>query len=143
MKRTLYLLSAAALLAGPATATDLLYPGGTLLTERVAGKPYWALQANCAGIYGAASAFRAEHGDEQGAADAKARGVAFFKSAVDRVMQDRGIGRPEAVDALSSAVVKGRGEAMTMLQTDGDGPASEWNYARSACLDVQDAYAAR
>lgn len=143
MKRALYLLSAAALLAAPAAAGDLLYPGGTLLTEQIVGKPYWAVQANCAGIYGAASSFRADHGDSAGAADAKAIGVAFFKEAVDRVMKDRGFARPDAVEALSPAVVKGRSEALTMLQSDGDGPDSRWNYARSACLDVRDAYAAQ
>lgn len=143
MKSALYLLSAAALIAAPAAAGDLLYPGGPLLTEHIAGKPYWAIQANCAGIYGAASSFRAEKGDQGGAADAKALGVSFFKEAVDRVMKDRGVGRPEAIEALGPAVVKGRTEALTMLQSGGDGPESRWNYARSACLDVRDAYAAQ
>lgn len=140
MKLALYLVTAATLVATPALATDLLYPGGTALTEGVAGKPYWAVQANCAGVYGAASAWRAETGDTAGAADAKAQGVAFFKDAVDRVMKDRGVNRADAIAALGPAVVKGRGEALDMLRAEGDGPASKWNFARSACLDVRDAY---
>jgi len=144
MKRALYLLSALSLIsAAPAMAGDLIYPGGTMLTEGVAGKPYWAVQANCAGVYGATSSFLAERGDDQGAAAAKALGVAFFKDAVDRVMKDRGVARPAAIEALSPAVVKGRTETLGMLQADGDGPSSKWNFARSACLDVRDAYAAQ
>lgn len=141
MKRALYLLTAAALLTtAPATAGDMVFPGGTMLTEGVAGQPYYAVQANCAGIFGASSSFLADKGDAQGAADAKALGVAFFKDAVDRVMKDRGVARPVAIEALSPGVVKGRTDALAMLQTDGDGPNSKWNYARSACLDVRDAY---
>ena len=144
MKRALYLLSAVSLIsAAPAMAGDMIYPGGTVLTEGVAGKPYWAVQANCAGVFGAASSFLADKGDEQGAADAKAIGVSFFKDAVDRVMKDRGVPRPAAIEALSAGVVKGRTDTLGILQTDGDGPASKWNYARSACLDVRDFYHAQ
>jgi hypothetical protein len=142
MKRALYLLAATAALAGPAAAGDLLYPGGTLLTETVAGKPYWSVQADCAGVYGAASAYLAETGDTAGSAKAKAMGESFYKDAVDRVMKDRHIARRAAIDTLSPTVIKGRGQALDLLRAEGDGPQSKWNYARSACLDVRDAYRA-
>lgn len=149
MKRVLFLASAATLgamaigLAAPAMAGDLIYSGGTMLTENIAGRPYWAVQAQCAGVYGATSSFRAEKGDAEGAAAAKALGVAFFHDAVDRVMRDRGVAKPAAVEALSPAVIAGRTETLQALQAEGDGPASKWNYARSACLDVRDSYLSR
>jgi hypothetical protein len=143
MKTTLYLAAVVALgLAAPAAAGDLIYPGGTMLTEGVAGKPYWAVQAQCAGAYGAASSFLADKGDADGAAEAKAMGVAFFRAAVDRVMKDRGVARPAAVEALSPAVIASRASTLEALEAEGVGPSSKWNFARSACLDIRDAYAA-
>ena len=50
--------------------------------------------------------------------------------------------KPAAMEALSPAVIASRAETLDALQTEGDGPGSKWNYARSACLDVRDAYAA-
>ena len=46
-----------------------------------------------------------------------------------------------AIEALSPTVVNGRTETLAALRNEGDGPSSRWNYARSACLDVRDAYA--
>jgi hypothetical protein len=144
MRRSILLLAAAGLIAAtPAVAGDLLYPGGTLLTEGVAGQPYWAVQARCAGVYGAASNYLVEKGQTDAAAEAKALGVAFLHDAIDRVMKDRGVPRPAALEALGPAVVAGRSEALGALQAEGDGPTSRWNYARSACLDIRDAYAAQ
>lgn len=143
MKTMLYLAASATLaVAAPAGAGDLLYPGGTTLTEGIAGKPYWAVQAQCAGIYGATTSYLGEKGDADGAAQAKTLGVAFFHAAVERVMKDRGVSRPTAVEALSPAVIASRTETLEALQSEGDGPNSKWNYARSACLDIRDAYAA-
>ena len=145
MKHRIRLLIAATLAVGaatPALAGDLIYPGGPLLTEGVAGKPYWAIQARCAGLYGATSNYYAEKGDADEAEAAKALGVTFFRQAIDRVMQDRGVPRAAAIEALSPGVVAGRSEALSALATGGDGPGSSWNFARSVCLDVRDAYAA-
>lgn len=144
MKHRIRLLIAATLAVGAATpvvAGDLLYPGGPLLTEGVAGKPYWAIQARCAGLYGATSNYYAEKGDAGEAEAAKALGVTFFRQAIDRVMQDRGVPRAAAIEALSPGLVAGRSEALSALATGGDGPGSSWNFARSVCLDVRDAYA--
>ncbi|MCF8506130.1 MAG: hypothetical protein K9G59_14565 [Caulobacter sp.] len=145
MKHSVRLLIAATLALGaatPAVASDLLYPGGALLTEGVAGKPYWAIQARCAGLYGATSNYYAEKGDAAEAEAAKALGVTFFRQALDRLMQDRGVPRAAAIEALSPGVVAGRSEGLSALADGGDGPASAWNFARSVCLDVRDAYAA-
>ncbi len=145
MKHPIRLLIAATLsiaASAPAVAGDLLYPGGPLLTEGLAGKPYWAIQARCAGLYGAASNYYADKGDAGRADEARALGVTFFRQAVDRVMQDRAMPRAAAIEALGPAVIAGRTEAQAALAAAGDGPGSSWNFARSACLDIRDAYAA-
>ena len=142
MRRALFLIAAVTLgVVTPAAAGDKIYRGGTMLTEGISGRPYWVVQAQCAGVYGAASAYLADKGDAEGAEKAKAMGVAFFRNAVDRVMKDRGVPKPAAIEALSPTVVNGRTETLAALQSEGDGPSSRWNYARSACLDVRDAYA--
>jgi hypothetical protein len=73
MRRALS-LTAAPLIAGlalamasPAASADLLYPGGTVLSEDAAGKPVWILQAHCAGLYGATSNVLAQRGNAEGA----------------------------------------------------------------------------
>ncbi|MBI5939319.1 MAG: hypothetical protein HY859_02725 [Caulobacterales bacterium] len=143
MKRGLFLIAAVTLgMATSATAGDRIYRGGTMLTEDIAGQPYWAVQAQCAGVYGAASSYLADKGDADGAATAKAMGVAFFRDAVERVMKDRGVARPAAIEALSPTVISGRAKTLEALQAEGDGPNSKWNYARSACLDMRETYRA-
>lgn len=143
MKRELILIAAVTLgVATPAVAGDKIYRGGTMLTEGIAGKPYWSVQAQCAGVYGAASSYLADKGDADGAASAKAMGMTFFRDAVERVMKDRGVARPAAIEALSPVVISGRTGTLEALQHEGDGPNSKWNYARSACLDMRESYAA-
>lgn len=146
MRRALSLTAApfvaclALAMASPAASADLLYPGGTLLSEDAAGKPVWMLQAHCAGLYGATSNVLAERGDAEGAVAAKARGVAFFKDAVERLMKDRGMARPAAVEAASIALDTGRASGLQQIRDGGFGTRSRWNTARSLCLDVADVY---
>lgn len=141
MKRALYLLTAVALGAAmPAAAGDMLYPGGTMLSETLVGKPYWAVQARCAGLYGAASSYFAEQGRTGAADEARAEGVSFMREAIDRLMTDRGVARPAAIEALSPGVLAGREEGLQALNDGGAEPNSKWNFARSLCLDVRDVY---
>lgn len=145
MRRVLPLISAVALLgaftATPATAGDLLYPGGSMLSEGAVGKPVWMIQAQCAGFFGATSNVMTERGDTSGAAAAKAQGVSFFKDAVQRLMKDRGLSQAVATDAVAQAVDSGRAEGFQKIK-DGGGfdTRSHWNVARSVCLDVADVY---
>jgi hypothetical protein len=142
MRRALYLVSALAMaIAAPASASDLLYPGGSMLSEGAVGKPVWMIQAQCAGFFGATSNVMGERGDAEGAEAAKAQGVAFFKDSVERLMKDRGLSRPAAVEAVSQAVDYGRQEGFQKIK-DGGGlqPRSHWNVARSVCLDVAEVY---
>lgn len=144
MRRAAHLLSALAIAAAaatPATAADLLYPGGSLLSEGAVGKPVWIIQAQCAGFFGATSNVMAEKGDAEGAEAAKARGVAFFRDAVDRLMRDRSLTRADATTAVAQAVDSGRAEGFQKIRDGGGfGPRSHWNVARSVCLDVADVY---
>lgn len=145
MRRVLPLISAVALIgavaATPATAGDLLYPGGSILSEGAVGKPVWMIQAQCAGFFGATSNIMSERGDTAGAAEAKDQGVAFFKDAVQRLMKDRGLTQAVATDAVAQAVDSGRAEGFQKIKDGGGlGSRSHWNVARSVCLDVADVY---
>lgn len=144
MRRALYLLTAAAIAAAavtPAMAADLRYDGESLLAEGAKGKPYWMIQAQCSGLFGATSSYLAEKGDADAAQTAKVQGVAFFRDAVDRLMRDRKMTRPAAIDAVSQIVVTGRQAGLSKIQTGGGlNPNSHWNVERSVCLDVNDAY---
>lgn len=142
MRRALYLLSALAIgAAAPASASDLLYPGGSLLSEGAVGKPVWMIQAQCAGFFGATSNVMSEQGDADGAAEAKAQGVAFFRDAVERLMRDRSLSKGAATEAVVQAVDSGRMEGFQKIKDGGGfGPRSHWNVARSVCLDVSEVY---
>ncbi len=135
------LLAGMTLAAAPAAAADLLYPGGSMLSEPAIGKPVWMIQAQCAGFFGATSNVLDERGDAEGAAAAKVQGVTFFRDSVDRLMRDRGLSRAAAVEAVSQALDSGRAEGFQKIK-DGGGfsPRSHWNIARSVCLDVADVY---
>lgn len=134
-------LLAGMILAAPAAAADLLYPGGTMLSEPATGKPVWMIQAQCAGFFGATSNVMDERGDAEGAEAAKAQGVTFFRDSVDRLMRDRGLSRAAAVEAVSQALDTGRAEGFQKIKDGGGfGSRSHWNITRSICLDVADVY---
>lgn len=142
MRRALPLLTAMTLvIATPAAAADLLYPGGTLLSEEAVGQPVWLLQAHCAGLFGVTSNVLSERGDPAGAGAAKTRGVAFFNDAIDRLMRDRGLSRAAAMKAASGALDTGRASGLQHIRYGGGfASRSRWNTARSICLDVADVY---
>lgn len=142
MRRVLSLVAVLSVAtAAPAVAADLLYPGGTILSEPAAGKPVWMIQAQCAGFFGATSNVLDEQGDADAAQAAKTQGVTFFRDSVDRLMRDRGLSRAAAVEAVSQAIDSGRAEGFQKIKDGGGfGPRSHWNIARSVCLDVADVY---
>jgi len=145
MRRALSFATAAAIVAAalsaPAQAADLRYDGDSILAEQARGKPYWLIQAQCSGFFGATSNYFADRGDAAAAQAAKAQGVTFFKDSVERLTRDRGITREEAVATVSQAVDSGRAEGLQKIR-DGGGvePRSHWNVARSVCLDIAEAY---
>ncbi len=135
-----------ATLAGSASAAgsasrDLVYRGDSLLTENMREKPYWVLQAHCSGLFGATSNYMAANGETQEADAAKARGVSFFRAAVDRLMHDRKVARDVAIASVAKVVDKGRAEGDAALNQNGVRSGSQWNILRSACLDMDETYA--
>jgi hypothetical protein len=142
MKRTVTAIVAAGLTlsAIPALAGDLIFPGGTGLTEKLAGQAYWSTQAQCAGLFGATSNYLSERGDAGGAEAAKTQALSFAEAAISRLMTDRGLSRADALQVVQPAVLAGRESGLRTLETGGTNTNSGWNYARSACLDVADIY---
>lgn len=141
MRRVIFLFSAALLAAaGPASAADMVYPGGSALTETVKGQPLWTIQARCAGLFGATTAVLTERGDTAGAARAKARAVAFHNDAVDRLVKDRGLARDVAKENVARLLLASREEGLRQIGDDGLDDLSRWNVARSVCLDVDEVY---
>lgn len=143
MKRTLMTVLAAGLALSttvPAMAADMVFPGGTGLTERLVGQTYWSTQAQCAGLYGATSNYLSARGDMAGADAAKAQALDFAEEAINRVMADRSLSRADAVQLVQPAILQGRQSGLQVLAAEGTADNSKWNLARSACLDVNDIY---
>lgn len=128
-------------LAGAAAAADMLYQAPPdSLTEGLNGKPLWSAQAQCAGLFGAASQTFSDSGDSAAAEEAKSLALSFADDAINRVRQDRGLERAAAIQVIQPAVLKGREDAQRVLASDRAPVLSPWNFARSACLDVAESY---
>ncbi len=133
--------AAALLAAAPALAGDLLYEAAPdSLTEGLNGQPYWSAQAQCAGLFGAAAQHQTEAGDAAEAEASKTLAVTFANDAVKRLMRDRNLSRKDALLLIEPAVLKGRQDSMGLIADGAEGPRSTWNFARSACMDVAEAY---
>lgn len=137
--------STAALLAlavaAPALAGDLTLGKGdaTPLVQSDVGKPFWTLEAQCAGMYGAAYAYETEHGRSGQADVMKQTGVDMLENSLARLQADRGVDRSAAMTLVANDVEVGRAMGKAELDRHGDGEASGWNFFRSACLDISDA----
>ena len=152
MRRSLYALTAlaAAAVAGAAWAVTESPPAAedlrltkrdaTVVTEKAIGTPYWMLQAQCAGTFGAASAWNQKNGKGADAARDKSHGVAFYNAAVDRLMRDRKIDREAAEEIAQVRMEYGRAYAQDLLDKGGTFAGKRMLIQRSFCLDVEDAY---
>ena len=129
--------------ASAAAASDLVLAkrDSTPLTEGNVGSPYWSLQAQCAGMFGASYAYRVATGKN---ADVdKATGSAMLQAALGQLQSDRGIDRAAAVELVKPEVEYGRAKARRMLNAEGADAYSIWNTARSTCLDIADGHRRR
>ena len=127
--------------AGPAFASDLLLSKGDateLITSNI-GKPYWQMEAQCAGMFGAAYAFEVDHHKQADADRAKESGISMLNEAIARLEADRGIDQPAALNLAAQEVETGRAAAKTVLDRQGGGPESPFNWMRSACFDISEA----
>ncbi len=137
----LALAAAAALVSGSAMAGDLLYEAAPdSLTERLDGQPYWSAQAQCAGLFGAAAQYYSSRGDSADADESSALALSFANDAIKRLTKDRGLTRKQALVVIEPAVLRAREDSVTLVSSGDTSGDSTWNFARSACMDVADAY---
>ena len=135
------LAGAALSISVPAMAGDLLLSkkDANALIQDSVGKPYWSLQAECAGAFGAAYAWEQGQGKAAVAEDDKQIGVSMLDGALARLRIDRGLERAQAMDMALPVVEAGRLAGRNLLDKQGDAPTSNWNAMRSICLDVASA----
>lgn len=132
------LAAGSGVIAAPAMAEDLLLSktDATVLIESDVGKPYWQMEAQCAGMFGAAFAYASDHHRTADAERSKDTGISMLNDAVARLQMDRGLDQPSALNLAAVEVETGRAAANTALQKQGDGPDSAFNFMRSACYDI-------
>jgi hypothetical protein len=112
----------------------------TTLTEANAGKPFWSLQAQCAGIYGAGYKFEADRQRARAADTNEAWGVSMLNASLARLQADRSIDQKAAMDLAGPEVEYGRMVANEALKSGGTSPQGKWNFLRSTCEDIATAY---
>ncbi len=138
--RTFAALFAAGLLAmGPeAFAEDLMLSKGdaTDLIGSDIGKPFWQMEAQCAGMFGALYAYQMDHKAQKLAERSKDDGIAMLNESIARLQVDRGIDQPAALNLAAVEVETGRAGAKVALERQGSGPDSYFNFMRSACYDI-------
>jgi hypothetical protein len=140
MTRTALLtLMVSAIAAAPALADDLVLTDrdATPLSEHAVGRPYWILQAQCAGLYGATANVDNAKGRGQAASGDEQMGVTFMNDAIERLQHDRKLDFEAALTLAGGQVDTARAHSKSLL--DGN-RRNEWNTERSFCLDVYDAY---
>ncbi len=146
MKRTLLLtlslVAASVCAVQSALAADMVLSKktATSLIEGNVGLPFWTLQAQCAGAFGATYKFHLAQNRAKAADEDKGLGVAMLDDAIARLQVDRGLDRDAAVTIAVPQVEYGRAIAQKMLDEHGTTPDSRWNFLRSTCLDIEQAY---
>ncbi len=127
-----------AMIGGQAFADDLMLSKGeaTDLIQSNVGKPFWQMEAQCAGMFGAAYAYQMDHKQQKDAERSKDAGIAMLNEAIARLQVDRGIDQPAALNLAAVEVETGRAAAKTGLERQGAGPDSYFNFMRSACYDI-------
>jgi hypothetical protein len=138
-RKLLLALAASAIAAAPAMAGDRVMTSGeaTPLSEHAVGKPYWVLQSQCAGLYGATANFHADKHRGKAADGDQQMGVNFMNDAIQRLQQDRKIDFEAALTLAGAQVDTARSHSRQLLD---HGQRAAWNTERSFCLDVYDAY---
>ena len=128
-------------IGGQAFADDLLLSkrDATDLIASDVGKPYWQMEAQCAGMFGAAFAFYTDRHSPADAGRSRDAGVSMLNDAIARLQADRGLDQPAALNLAAEQVEVGRAGAKIGFERQGGGPASYFNWMRSACFDISEA----
>ena len=141
--RSVLAVVAALALGGAAQAAPdrtLSKSSASALVQDDIGQPYWILLAQCAGVFGATSNYDSDSGRKREAEADAAQGTAMLEQAIARLQIDRGLDRKDAFDTAAPQVDLGRRDGRAMLDAGGTGAQSSWNWARSSCLDIAEAY---
>jgi hypothetical protein len=135
------LATVVAAIATPALADDLILSKGaaTDLIQSDVGRPFWQMEAQCAGMFGALYAYQMDRHAKGEADRARDQGISMLNEAVARLELDRGLDQPTALNLAAEEVEVGRTSAKNELDQDGAGPRSGFNFLRSACYDISDA----
>ncbi len=135
------LATAVAAIAAPALADDLVLSkaDATALIESDVGKPFWQMEAQCAGMFGAAYAYDMDRNQKKEADRSKDTGISMLNEAVARLEMDRGLDQPTALNLAAAEVETGRATAKAALDRQGAGPTSYYNFMKSACYDISEA----
>ena len=137
-KMAAVLVTGVVIIGGPALADDLVLSKGdaTDLIVSDVGKPYWQMEAQCAGMFGAAYAYQVGRHRDHEADRAKQTGIDMLNESIARLQVDRGIDQPTALNLAAAEVEVGRSAAKVALERQGEGPQSYYNFMRSACDDI-------
>lgn len=140
--RTLGCLAMVLAAASPALAADQIFHPveNELILDSFDGRPFWVLQAYCAGHHGATANHYARQGESARAGAAEAAGVAAFDDAVRQIRHDRGIDADAATKIAEPVVQVGGRVTAQSLREDGMAPTGRWNYWRSFCIDAKAAF---
>jgi hypothetical protein len=140
--RALVCIAAIAAAAGPALAADLLFHAGDgeEILANFDGKPYWELQAMCAGHHGATANYFARQGERAKASASEAAGVAALNDAVRQIRHDRNLDEAAATKVAEPIVQVGGRATAEALRTEGTRADGRWNYWRSFCIDAGTAF---
>ena len=126
------------MIGGHALADDLTLSKGdaTDLIESDVGKPFWQMEAQCAGMFGAAYAYEIDHKRPAEAERLKDSSIAMLNQTIARLQADRGLDQPAALNLAAVEVETGRAGAKEALERQGSGGMSYFNFMRSACFDI-------
>ena len=147
--KTMRALACAASIAGmiassatPAAAGDLLFHAqdGEAILATFDGRPYWELQAFCAGFHGATANYFDKRGDANRAKAHENSGVAALSDAVGQLRRDRGVSEADAVRIAQGVVTVGGRKTAEELNSGGTASSGRWNYWRSFCIDANTAF---
>lgn len=140
--RVLACAAALASAAAPALSADLVFrkEQGPLILETFDGRPYWEMQAFCAGVHGASANWFSRRGDLTRSQGHEKEALGAFQDAVSRLRRDRGISEAAATRLVEPVVQMGGRRTAEALRVSGLDVKGQWNYWRSFCVDAKAAY---
>ena len=136
-------LLVAAGLGSPASSEDLSFrygPSHLRALQAYNSQPYWAMLAECGGIYGALVNRYESQGQTQAIEPAKAEGVRFVRMAAAQLATDRGITQAEALSLVAARVETGRDAGVTMLSEPASSGLKHEQVIDMFCTQISDAH---